>query len=160
MKIDKDTHFQSFEMSLTTEPLKLAKMDLFNHYLLCLSENDEELVIIDVKGAFKDVVRIHFTSNDKRFDDLLKSPIKSIFVISKTIIILLNEEGLFRLIDFSIEKPSPWHVCELQKYLKFDFRLNNDNIDLPLSDKCTVDPVLRVTSKFNYGQIESVNIVR
>ena len=159
MKIDKDTHFQSFEMSLTTEPLKLAKMDLFNNYLLCLSQDDQELLIIDVKGAFKDVVRIHFTSNDKRFDDLLKFPIRSIFIVSKTIIILLNEDGLFRLIDFSIEKPSPWHVCELQKFLKFDFRLSNDNVDLPLNTRCRVEPVLRVTSKFNYGQVESLNIV-
>ena len=125
-----------------------------------MSEDDRELVITDVKNAFKDIARVNFKDYDKKYDDLMISPIRFAFVITKTIILLMNENGLFRLVDFSVEKPNPWHVCQLQKYLKFDFTLGNGpDSFLPMSEKTFVEPLIRVTTKFNYGTVESVVMV-
>lgn len=160
LKISVELGFPTVSMFLTNHPVKLARMDYLNNYLLTISEDDRELVVTDVKRAFKDIARINFKDYDKKYDDLMIAPIRFAFVITKTVILLMNENGLFRLIDFSVEKPSNWHICELQKFSKFDFTLGGGpDVFLPMSEKTVVEPLIRVTSKFNYGTVESVIMV-
>ena len=160
MRVSSDDGFPSFTVDLTDVPIKHASIDRMGGFLMVIAHDDAELAIVDLRDAFKIKTHIIFNKYDTKFDDLMHHPIKFASIITDSVILLMNEKGLFRLVDFSIEKPSPWQVCQLQKYFKVDFRLGHGTGGfLPVTKGMTLKPIVKVKLEFGMGRIEGIIMV-
>ena len=159
LKIDALLSYPEKKKELLSYPVKLAAMDSRQRYLLVSSEGDKEMAMVDTKKEYEEVFKFQFADGDSLYDDLMKFPFRALFVLTKDVIVVMNEDNMYRLIDLSKEKPSPWHVAELQKHLKFDFKLGSPSEDLPTSSRQPVNPAIKTTLTFNYGQVEKFSLV-
>lgn len=145
IRVSNDLGYPRDSIKLFDNPIKLMNVDITDSYLIFLSENDNNIVILDCNNNFKCTKRIDLTSADKQWDDLLKHKLVYIGLATSDIIILLNEKGVFRLIDLSIEKPHKLNVVECQKYFKYDFTIKESLEYIPtVSDDILLTPMLKV----------------
>lgn len=147
MKVSHDFGYPRHMLKIFDKPIKLMNFDATGQYIIFVSENDKEIAIVDCYKQFEIVRRISFTSADKRWDDVLKHELVFIGFSTPDVVIMINNQKFIRIIDLSIYKPHVLNVIECQKYLKFEFKIQESAQEIP---KVTEDTILSHIVKTDY----------
>lgn len=160
LKISHELGYPKHTLKLFNQPVKLMNMDSTGQYAIFLAENDKELVIIDCYNLFKIIKRVTFTGADKRWDDVLKHPLVFIGLVTSEIIIMLNNKGVFRVLDLGLPKPHVLNVTECQKYFKFDFAIKESIEYIPrLMDDLSISSIIKTDSVNPLDPMSDLTIV-
>jgi len=80
------------------------------------------MAILDLESNLKTVNKWSYRFFDRMWDNVFKSRVTSVTMVSADLLVFYNEDGNFRFIDFSKKKQSSFNFLEQSNYLKYDFK--------------------------------------